>query len=47
MLTDGDEPLASGIAHVIVKDNAGNEAVSYMQRATEYPEAPVRILADL
>lgn len=40
MLTDDDEPLLSGIAHVIVRDEAGNEALSYIQKKTEYPEVP-------
>lgn len=47
LVTDEDEPLTSGIAHIIVKDDAGNEAVAYMQKATEYPEAPVYIFFHL
>uniref|UniRef100_A0A7E4W5S9 Tyrosinase_Cu-bd domain-containing protein n=1 Tax=Panagrellus redivivus TaxID=6233 RepID=A0A7E4W5S9_PANRE len=40
MLTDGDEPLVSGIAHVTVRDDAGSEMTAYMQKNPEFPEVP-------
>lgn len=47
MLTDDDQPLTSGIAHILVKDEAGNEALAYIQKSTEYPEVPGQVYLPL
>lgn len=42
MLTDGDQPLTSGIAHITVRDEVTNDNTTvYIQKQTQYPEYPV------
>ncbi|KAH7711213.1 Protein TYR-6 [Aphelenchoides avenae] len=41
MLTDGDQPLTSGIAHITVRDEVTNDNTTvYIQKQTQYPEYP-------